>query len=121
MVNEISLYYDARTKKHQNMLKYVKFSLIGNGRLLTQMHSVIVVCESCFLEIIFWIFLNLKHIMYNFAAFLQYSVHLKSRNLVKLWHFISDVHESSNEGRESVPKRLKTEHGKSQVRVRVKT
>jgi len=40
---------------------------------------------------------------------------------VKLLHFISDVHETSNEGRESVPKRLKTEHGKSQVRVRVRT
>jgi len=59
--------------------------------------------------------------MYNFAAFLQYSVYLKSRNYVKLWHFISDIHESSNEGRESVPKRLKTEHGKSQVRVRLLT
>jgi hypothetical protein len=40
------------------------------------------------------------------------------RKKLKLWHFISDIHETSDEGRESVPKRLKTEHGMSQVRVR---
>ena len=40
---------------------------------------------------------------------------------MKIVHFISDIHETSNEGRESVPKRLKTEHGKSQVRVRVRS
>ena len=37
----------------------------------------------------------------------------------KLHFCVSDIHEESNTGDESLAKRMKTEHGKSQVRVSV--